>query len=98
VLIVETNRRISGPNGAAVRLRMPPSTLDLMIRKIEHPEGAFQAGGPSLLGTETVFCDVPGSRWPLRFGHGTGGLCSLLTSLQLRPPGPLKCTDLPTSG
>jgi len=45
-VLSETRGRISGPNGAAARLRMPPSTLDLMIRKLHIQKSRFRLADP----------------------------------------------------
>jgi transcriptional regulator with GAF, ATPase, and Fis domain len=40
--LAETRGRVSGPNGAAARLRIPPSTLDSMIKKLKIYKGRFK--------------------------------------------------------
>ena len=40
--LAETRGRVSGPNGAAARLRLPPSTLDSMIKKLKIHKGHFK--------------------------------------------------------
>jgi transcriptional regulator with GAF, ATPase, and Fis domain len=40
--LAETRGRVSGPNGAAARLRIPPSTLDSMIKKLKIHKGHFK--------------------------------------------------------
>jgi len=40
--LAETRGRISGANGAAARLRIPPSTLDSMIKRLKIEKGYFK--------------------------------------------------------
>jgi len=40
--LAETRGRISGPNGAAARLRIPPSTLDSMIKRLRIEKSYFK--------------------------------------------------------
>src|ERR1700675_243385 len=40
--LAETRGRVSGPNGAAARLRIQPSTLDSMIKKLKIYKGRFK--------------------------------------------------------
>jgi transcriptional regulator with PAS, ATPase and Fis domain len=40
--LAETRGRVSGPNGAAARLRIPPSTLDSMIKKLKIYKDPFK--------------------------------------------------------
>ena len=43
-VLAETRGRISGPNGAAARLRIPPSTLDSRIKKLKIRKSQFRVG------------------------------------------------------
>ncbi len=42
--LAETRGRVSGPNGAAARLRIPPSTLDSRIKKLKVRKSLFKLG------------------------------------------------------
>jgi len=42
--LAETRGRVSGPNGAAVKLRIPPSTLDSKIKKLKIRKSHFKLG------------------------------------------------------
>ena len=42
--LAECRGRISGPNGAAGRLRVPPSTLDSKIKRLKISKSRFKLG------------------------------------------------------
>jgi transcriptional regulator with GAF, ATPase, and Fis domain len=42
--LAETRGRVSGPRGAAARLRMAPSTLDFRIKKLHIRKSQFKIG------------------------------------------------------